>query len=58
MVRENQMHQHGSQSTKSQEKIKDLFSDMFNPRDPAWQESVAQQFREFLSKALDNQKAL
>lgn len=58
MVRENQMHQHGSQSPDSQEKIKGLFFDMFNPRDPVWQESVAKQFREFLSKALDNQKAL
>jgi hypothetical protein len=58
MVRENQMHQHGFQSPESQEKIKNLFSDMFNPRDPIWQEAVAKQFREYLSKALDNQKAL
>jgi hypothetical protein len=58
MVRENQMYQHGSQSSEAQEKIKDSFSDMFNPRDPAWQESVTKQFREYLSKSLDNLKAL
>lgn len=58
MVRENQMHQHGSQSPKSQEQIQNQFSDMFNPQDAKWQEAVSQQFREFLSKSLDNLKAL
>ena len=58
MVRENQLHQHGSQSAEDQTKIKNLFSDMFYPRDPAWQNAVTKQFREFLSKSLDNLKAL
>lgn len=58
MVRENQMHQYGFQSRDSQKSINEDFTDMFNPRDPVWQESVSKQFREYLSTALDNLKKL
>jgi hypothetical protein len=58
MVRENQKHQYGYQSLDSQVKINKNFTDMFYPRDPAWQDAAAKQFREYLSKALDNLKGL
>lgn len=58
MVRENQIMQQGARSEEDRQEIAGLFSEMFYPSDSAWRASALDQFRETLSLALKNQKAL
>lgn len=58
MVRENQLAHHGAQSPQDETEIRIRFREMFYPTDPAWRQAVVKQFRETLTLALQNQKAL
>lgn len=58
MVRENQLRFYGARSENEAKEIQNLFYEMFYPQDPQWRESITRQFRDILSSALKNQKAL
>lgn len=55
MIRENQLAHYGSDTEKSRAEIQKLFREMFYPSSAEWRKSVAKQFREALSQALQNQ---
>lgn len=58
LVRENQLHIHGAQNSDEDQAIREQFREMFYPSSPQWREGAVKQFREVLSAALKNQKAL